>query len=53
MVMITIITPAYNRATMLPKLYASLQDQTNTNFQWLVVDDGSTDDTKEVMKNNQ
>ncbi|MGH2108728.1 glycosyltransferase family 2 protein [Aerococcus urinaeequi] len=53
MVMITIITPAYNRATMLPKLYASLQDQTDTNFQWLVVDDGSTDDTKEVMKNIQ
>ncbi len=49
MVMITIITPAYNRADMLPKLYASLQEQTNTNFQWLVVDDGSKDNTQEVM----
>lgn len=50
MVMITIITSTYNRASMLLRLYASLQNQTNTDFQWLVVDDGSTNDTKSVMK---
>lgn len=43
--MITVFTPAYNRAYTLPALYASLKRQTVTDFEWLVVDDGSTDDT--------
>ena len=42
---ITIITPTYNRATNLRSLYRSLLSQTNNNFIWLIVDDGSTDDT--------
>lgn len=48
---LTILTPTYNRCDLLPKLYQSLQKQTNKNFQWLVIDDGSTDNTGEYMKN--
>ncbi|MCM1235166.1 MAG: glycosyltransferase family 2 protein, partial [Ruminococcus flavefaciens] len=38
---ITIITPTYNRADLLPRLYESLLKQTNTDFEWMVIDDGS------------
>ena len=48
--MITIFTPTYNRAYILPKLYESLCLQTNKDFEWLVVDDGSTDKTYELLK---
>ena len=44
--MITIITPTYNRAYTLDKLYNSLLEQTDKSFEWVIVDDGSTDDTK-------
>ncbi|MCM1143988.1 MAG: glycosyltransferase family 2 protein [Blautia sp.] len=47
---ITIITPTYNRAKLLPKLYQSLLEQTNHDFEWMVIDDGSQDDTKELMR---
>ena len=47
--MITIFTPTYNRAYILPKLYESLCLQTNKDFEWLIVDDGSTDDTRTVV----
>lgn len=46
---LTIFTPAYNRAHLLPRLYHSLCNQTNNDFQWLVIDDGSVDDTKDVV----
>jgi glycosyltransferase involved in cell wall biosynthesis len=49
--MITIYTPTYNRAYRLPDLYKSLLKQTNQNFQWLILDDGSTDNTKELVGN--
>ena len=39
----TIFTPTYNRAYLLPRLYESLKKQTFKNFEWLIVDDGSTD----------
>lgn len=49
--MITIFTPAYNRAHTLPKLYESLQKQTSMDFEWLVVDDGSNDETECLIEN--
>ncbi len=50
MVRITIFTPTYNRAYILPKLYESLRMQTCKDFEWLIVDDGSTDDTECLVK---
>lgn len=46
---LTIFTPAYNRAHLLPRLYDSLKNQTCKDFVWLVIDDGSTDRTAEVI----
>ena len=43
MPLVTIITPTYNRAEKLPILYESLINQTNKDFEWLIVDDGSED----------
>lgn len=48
--MFTIFTPAYNRASLLPRLYQSLIEQTSYDFEWLIVDDGSTDNTAEVVQ---
>lgn len=48
--MISIITPTYNRAHTLPSLYKSLCCQIDRDFEWVVVDDGSTDDTEIVVK---
>lgn len=48
--LITILTPTYNRGEFLKKLYKSLIRQKVFNFQWLIVDDGSTDDTKIIVK---
>ncbi len=44
--MITVLTPTYNRAERLDGLFQSLLAQDNKEFIWLVVDDGSTDDTE-------
>lgn len=46
---ITVFTPAYNRAHLLGRLYDSLLRQTCQDFIWLVVDDGSTDETRELV----
>jgi glycosyltransferase involved in cell wall biosynthesis len=46
---LTIFTPAYNRAYILPVLFRSLQQQTCLDFEWVVVDDGSTDDTESLV----
>ncbi len=46
---ITVFTPTYNRIYILPKLYNSLVNQTNKDFVWLIVDDGSTDNTKQIV----
>lgn len=48
--LLTVFTPTYNRAHTLPRTYASLQDQSCKDFIWLVVDDGSTDNTSELVK---
>ena len=47
---VTVLTPSYNRGSLLDKLYTSLEKQTNKQFEWLIVDDGSTDDTEEIAK---
>ena len=47
---LTVFTPTYNRGEILKELYKSLKRQTNKDFQWIIVDDGSTDNTEEVVK---
>lgn len=47
---LTIFTPAYNRAHTLPRTYESLCDQDCKDFIWLIVDDGSADNTAELVK---
>jgi glycosyltransferase involved in cell wall biosynthesis len=46
---LTVFTPTYNRAYTLHKCYESLKRQTSKDFMWLVIDDGSTDDTKSLV----
>ena len=50
MAIITVFTPTYNRAYTLHKCYESLKRQTNKNFIWLIIDDGSSDNTKDLVK---
>lgn len=47
---LTVFTPTYNRAHTLPRLYESLCRQTCKDFEWMVVDDGSTDDTGTLVR---
>lgn len=47
---LTVFTPTYNRAAVLHRVYDSLVCQTYRDFDWLIVDDGSTDDTKSVVE---
>lgn len=46
---LTVFTPTYNRAYCLGDLYQSLCRQTSADFLWLVIDDGSTDNTKSLV----
>lgn len=46
---LSVITPTYNRAHTLTKCYQSLCGQTDKDFEWLVVDDGSQDATKQLV----
>ena len=46
---ITVFTPTYNRADLLGVLYNSLKNQSYKNFEWVIVDDGSTDETEELV----
>ena len=47
--MITVLTPSYNRAYILPKLYESLKNQTSKDFEWIIIDDGSSDETENLV----
>ncbi|MDU4892490.1 MAG: glycosyltransferase family 2 protein [Clostridium sp.] len=47
---ITVFTPTYNRGELLNKLYSSLVKQTFKDFEWLIYDDGSKDDTKKRVE---
>ena len=51
--LLTIITPTYNREELLPRLYESLLKQTEQDFQWMIIDDGSTDHTQKLIKQYQ
>lgn len=53
MLFITVFTPTYNRKELLERLYKSLIMQTDYDFIWLVIDDGSTDNTDEYIKSLQ
>lgn len=50
MALVTVLTPTYNRAARLGDLFRSLQCQTLKDFEWLIVDDGSTDETEAVVQ---
>ncbi len=47
---ITVFTPAYNRASSIGSLYNSLQKQSMRDFEWLIIDDGSTDETEQTVQ---
>lgn len=47
---LTVFTPAYNRAGTIKRTYQSLLNQDNKDFIWLVIDDGSVDNTGELVK---
>lgn len=47
---LTVFTPTYNRADLLEKGYEALKRQISKDFLWIVIDDGSTDNTKEVVE---
>ena len=49
-IIVTVVTPSYNRAKQLPNLYKSLICQSALDFIWLIVDDGSTDGTENVIR---
>ena len=47
---LTIFTPAYNRAHTIGRTYESLCRQTCKDFEWLIIDDGSSDNTHELVE---
>ena len=47
---LTVFTPTFNRAYTLHKCYESLRRQTSKDFVWLIIDDGSSDNTKELVE---
>lgn len=47
---VSVLTPTYNRKNTLKKLYASLLNQDDLDFEWIIIDDGSTDGTNELVK---
>ena len=51
--MISIITPTYNRAKLLSNIYQCLLNQTNKDFECLIINDGSKDNTDKIVKEFQ
>lgn len=47
---LTIFTPTFNRGNLLYRIYDSLKTQAIYNFEWLIIDDGSTDNTEEIVQ---
>lgn len=50
MPLITVFTPSYNRAHLLPRCYDSMKAQQCKDFVWMIIDDGSTDGTEELVR---
>ena len=48
--LLTVFTPAYNRGHTLPRTYESLLKQSNKRFVWLIIDDGSSDETRSLVQ---
>ena len=50
---LSILTPTYNRGNLLERIYESLikNSSYDLSFEWLIMDDGSTDNTKEIVNN--
>lgn len=48
--MLTIFTSSFNRAHTLPRLHESLKGQTDKNFEWIIINDGSTDNTDDIVE---
>ena len=46
---ITVFTPTYNRGYIIENLYESLRKQTYKNFEWVIIDDGYNDNTKDLF----
>lgn len=47
--LLTIFTPTYNRGNMLQKIYDSIKKQNSNQIEWLIVDDGSSDNTEDIV----
>lgn len=47
---ITVFTPTYNRAQAINRVFNSLKKQTYKNFEWVIIDDGSIDNTRQVVE---
>ncbi|WP_438317035.1 glycosyltransferase family 2 protein [Candidatus Caldatribacterium sp. SIUC1] len=45
----TVFTPTFNRAHLLDRAFQSLKNQTFRDFEWVIVDDGSTDETQDIV----
>ena len=50
---LALITPTFNNGYLLNRLYLSIKSQTYKNLCWIIIDDGSTDDTEKIVKNFQ
>lgn len=50
MAKLTVFTPAYNRSKLLERCFESMKRQTRKDFIWMIIDDGSTDDTRQVVE---
>ena len=48
--MITVLTPSYNRGCLIKNVYYSLIRQTFNDFEWVVIDDGSSDSTSNIVQ---
>ncbi|HDL7750921.1 TPA: glycosyltransferase family 2 protein [Yersinia enterocolitica] len=53
MTLVTIFTPTFNRAQVLKRCYLSILEQHRDDIEWLIIDDGSTDDTANIVKQFQ